>query len=106
MGNRCPEGVVGQGVDAAGLDHGGAASVLDFALDGKEGFLGDGEAPLFEELCGNNGVGHAGFIFEADEDESLRGAGPLPRDDHAGDAHAPAVPARSQIDRAQNAVSQ
>lgn len=24
MGNRCGEGVVGQGVDAAGLDHGGA----------------------------------------------------------------------------------
>ena len=81
MGNRRAESVVGQGIDAAGLDHGGAAGVLDFALDGKEGFLGDGEAPLFEELRGNDGVGHAGFIFEADEDKSLCGAGALAADD-------------------------
>jgi hypothetical protein len=31
-GLRCTERVVGEGVDAAGLDHGGVASVLDFDL--------------------------------------------------------------------------
>ena len=36
---------------------------------------------LFEELRSNDGVGDAGFIFEADEDESLRGAGPLTQAD-------------------------
>ena len=75
MGNRRAESVVGQGIDAAGLDHGGSAGVLDFALNGEEGFLGDGETPLFKELRSNDGVGDAGFIFEADKDESFRGAG-------------------------------
>ena len=87
MGDRCAEGVVGQGIDAAGLDHGGSAGVLDFAVNGEEGFLGDGEASLFEELRGNDGVGDAGFIFEADEDESFRGAGSLAADDQSGDAN-------------------
>ena len=50
MRNGKRKDVVGQGIDAAGLDHGGSAGVLDFAMDGEEGFLGDGEAPLFEEL--------------------------------------------------------
>lgn len=99
MGNWCGEGVVGQGVDAAGLDHGGAASVLDFALDGKEEFLGNGEAPLFEELGGNNGVGDAGFIFEADKDESLRGAGALAADDHSCDANVLPISGLRQIAR-------
>lgn len=35
IGNRCGEGVVGQGVDAAGLDHGGAASVWTLPRNGS-----------------------------------------------------------------------
>ena len=58
-----------------------SAGVLDFAVDGEEQFLGNGEAPLFEELRGNDGIGDAGFIFEADEDKSLGGAGSLAAND-------------------------
>ena len=77
----------------------GSAGVLDFTMDGKEGFLGNGEPPLFEELRVNDGVGHASFIFEADEDESFGGAGALAANDHSRDANVLSISALRQIAR-------
>ena len=99
MGVRGAAGMVGQSLNAAGLDHCGAAGVLDLAIDGKERFLRDGEAPLFEERGVNDTVGDSGFVFEAYEDESFRGAGTLATDDHSCDANILSISALRQIAR-------
>jgi hypothetical protein len=83
MGAWCTEGVIGQGVDPASLNQDGVASVLNFAVNRKKRFLGDGKASLFEKLWGNDGVGNAAFIFEAEKDESLSGTRALAADDES-----------------------
>ena len=57
-----------------------------------------------EQIRPDDDVGDAGLVLEREEDESFRGARPLPRDDHAGDAHAPPLPRGLQIDGAQHAA--
>tara|TARA_R110002049_G_scaffold15246_5_gene62611 strand:+ start:714 stop:1040 length:327 start_codon:yes stop_codon:yes gene_type:complete len=75
----------GEGVSFEGVDGEDAIDFLDAALDAEKFFLGEGEAVFLEGGGGDEGVGDAGFIFEADEDVALRGAGALAADDHACD---------------------
>ena len=46
----------------------------------------------------------ARFVFEREEDEAFGRSRTLPRDDHAGDADAAALPDGAQIDGAQDAA--
>ena len=48
----------------------------------------DDHAVLREKLRRDDGVGDAGFVFKAEEDEAFGGAGALAGDDAAGDADA------------------
>ena len=86
------------------LDRRHAFLDLQRAFDEQVRRADDGRALLGEQIGPHDDVGDAGFILEREEHESLCGARPLPRDDGAGHAHAPAVPAARQIDRAQHAA--
>ena len=72
--------------DVAGLDDVNAVGGLEAAFDEEEAFLGDDEPQFFEELWSDDGVGDAGFVFEADENEPFGGAGALATDHVARDA--------------------
>src|SRR3954468_22788168 len=84
--------------DTTGLDDVNPIVSLQAAFDQEKAFLRNGEAQFFEELRRDDGVGDAGFIFEADENETFRGAGTLPTDHVAGDANSLAMLAIGQID--------
>lgn len=99
VGSRCAESVVGQGIDESSLDDGRVSRVLNFAMDGEEGFLGNSEPALFEESRINNNIGNTGFVFEAYEDKSLSSSWSLAANDHSGDMNGPAIPASRQITR-------
>ena len=87
-----------------GADRGHAVLVLQHAVDDQERLLDDDEAIAREEIGADDDVGDAGFVLEREEDEALRGAGALARDDHAGHADAAALPRGAQIGRAQDAA--
>ena len=99
VGSRCAEGIVGQGIDESGLDYGRVSRVLNFALDGEEGFLGNSEPPPFEESRVDNNVGNASFVFEAYEDKSLSSSWSLAANDHSGDMNMLSISALRQIAR-------
>jgi len=80
------EGVVFEGFDVGGVDGDDAVDVLETAVEDEEGLLRDDLAVFFEGGGGDEGVGDAGFVFEADEEVAFGGAGALAADDEAGDA--------------------
>ena len=104
MRDRYAEGMVGQRIDATSLDEGSVAGILNFAMDGEEGFLGYREAPLFEELRANNGIGDAGFVLEANKDKSFGRSGALAADDHSCDVDTASISRLRQIARQSNVV--
>ena len=91
MGVAAGELAVGEGFDFFGFNDHDVVGVLDLAFDDEKVFLRDEEALFFEELRRDDGVGDAGFVFEADEDKTFGGAGSLTANDVAGDANALAV---------------
>ena len=56
------------------------------------------------EIGPDDDIRDPGFIFEREEDEALCRSRPLPRNDHARDAHAPAVACARQVGGAQHAA--
>ena len=56
--------------------------ILEDALDEQKLPGGDQETMLLKKVGGNDGIRHPGFIFQAEEDKSLGGAGTL-AGDHA-----------------------
>src|SRR5262245_18109810 len=65
--------------------------MLQHAVDEQERLTNDGHAVAIEEIGTDDDVRYSGLVLEREEHEALRGAGALPRDAHAGDAHATAV---------------
>jgi hypothetical protein len=63
--------LVPQGFDVASLHENGAVGVLQMAFDNQKTFLRNHQAQLFKKGRRHDGVGHAGFIFQADEDKTL-----------------------------------
>ena len=66
-------------------------------MEEEEGFLGDDEAVFLKGGGGDEGVGDAGLIFEADEEMTFRGAGALAADDLASEGEPLSVFAAKQI---------
>lgn len=99
VGSRCAEGVVGQGIDAAGLNYGRVSRVLNPTVNGEEGFLGNSEPAPFEETRIDNNVGNTGFVFKTYEDKSLSSSWPLAADDHSRDMNMLSISALRQIAR-------
>ena len=87
-------------LDLLGLNHEDVFASLQAAGDLEEGLLGDDEAELFEKFGADDGVADAGFVLEADEDHTFRGAGTLAADDVARDADDLAVASAGDIDGA------
>src|SRR5204862_2588497 len=83
---RALELAVVEAFDVAGLDDVNTVGGLQAAFDQEEAFLCDGEAKLFEKLRGDDRVGDAGFVFEADEDKAFGSTRALAADDVARDA--------------------
>ena len=95
-----------EGVSFEGVDGEDAIDFLDAALDAEEFFLGDAEAVFLEGGGRDEGVGDAGFVFEADEDVALRSAGALTADHHACDGEVIAMAGLFEIAGAPDVIGQ
>ena len=93
-----------QGADALGLDGDYAFLILQFALDQQKLLVHDEDVICVEKLRRDDGVGDAGFIFDAEKDESFGGAGALARDHSAGDANLGAIGKIAEFDGGANAL--
>src|SRR5690348_15109450 len=65
--------------------------ILQCSFDEQKLLANERQAIVFEQVGSDDGVGDAGFILQAEEDESVSGAGTLACDDAAGNAHAASV---------------
>jgi len=88
--------------DVVGFDGDDIVNVLETAGDEEERFLGDDETEFLEEVRVDDGIGDAGFVFKADEDEAFGGAGTLAANDVAGDADELVVAGVREIGGAEN----
>src|SRR4029450_4026487 len=62
--------------------------VLKHTIDNQKRFVHDHEAIAGKKVGAHDDVGDTSFILECEEDESLRGTGPLAGDHHSGHTHA------------------
>ena len=90
-------------LDARGLHMNDVVDILKGAFEEKELPLNHGGAISIENVRCDDDVRDAGFIFEADENETFRGSGPLARNDAAGHADVAAIGDVREIDGAENA---
>jgi len=65
--------------------------MLQHAFNEQERLADHGHAVAIEQIGADDDVGDPGFVLEGEEDKPLGGAGPLARDDHAGDTHPASV---------------
>jgi hypothetical protein len=79
------------------MDH--VLDVLEHAGDDEEWLLGDEQTAVLEKLGSDDGVGGAGFVFEADEDEAFGSAGSLPAGHLAADTEQRRVGRSGQVCR-------
>ena len=71
-------------LDLLRFDQNDAVGILHFAFDDEKRFLRDHEPQLLKQIGRHDRIRDAGFIFQTDEDKSLRCARPLPANDIAG----------------------
>ena len=88
---------------AFGFDGDDVVLILQDAFDGEKFLAGQQQAILMKQVGCDDGVGHAGFIFQADKHKSFGGAGTLADDDAASDAQPLAAGKVAQIAGAANA---
>ena len=80
-------GVVIESFDAPGFHMDYVIDDLQFAFDDQKCILSKHETLRFEEFGGDDGVADAGFVFEADKNNSAGGSRPLSANDVSGDAN-------------------
>jgi len=85
VGLRRDQGSEGQGFGSQGIKRGDLVLNLEATMEFEKGFLGDDEAVFFENISADEGIGDAGFIFEADKKMAFGGGGTLAADDKTGD---------------------
>ena len=93
----------GEAGNVVGVDGGDVVDVLEATVDFEERFLDDDETVPLKCGRGDEGVGDAGFIFEAEEEVAVSAAGALATDDESGDDDGLAVAALSKITGAPDA---
>ena len=94
----------GERANAPGLHGDDVVLILQQTFDEEKLLVHDDQAILREELRRDDGVGNAGFVLDAEEDEALGGAGALARDDAAGNADGRAVGKIAEFDGGMNAL--
>ncbi len=92
-----------EGEDAPGFDGNNIVLILQNAFDKQKGMMNDDGVILRKKLRGDNRVGDAGFVFEAEEDKAFGCAWPLTGNDRAGNADLHAAALRLQLRRGQDA---
>ena len=65
--------------------------ILQASFDQQKLMMNDHGMILLEKLRRDDGIGDSGFVFQAEEDKTLGGAGALARDHGSGDAHMRAI---------------
>src|SRR4029450_8410136 len=93
-----------QSVQLLGAHGHHAVLMLQDAIDDEKWLFDDRETIAREQIRTDDDVGDSRFVLEGEENESLRGAGPLPRDHHTGDAYAPPLTRLLKIPRPQDAA--
>src|SRR5438270_102754 len=93
-----------QGENAIGFYGDHIVLILQDALDHYEFFANQQQTVFLEHAGGNDGVGNAGFILQAEEDETFGGARTLANDDTAG--YTQALPVRNSAEFAGAANAQ
>ena len=91
--------------NAVGFDGDDVVLILEDAVDEKKALVDHGDAILREKLRGDDGVGDAGFVLDAEEYESFGGAGALAGDDGTGDAESGAVRETAKLDGGADALT-
>ena len=95
----------GERANALGFDGDYVVLILQHAVDQQELLVHDEHAILHEKLRGDDGVGDAGFVFKAKEDEAFGRAGALAGDHAAGNADASAIGKIAKFDGGANALA-
>jgi len=90
-------------LDARSLHMDDGIDVLERAFEEEKLALNHGGAIAIENVRRDDDVRNAGFVFEADEDETFRCAGTLARDHAAGYTDVAAIGRVRKIDGAKNA---
>ena len=85
--------------DGVGLNDENVFAGLKLAGNLEEILLSDDEAKVLEELWLHDRVADAGFVFKADENETLRGAGALTANYISGDGDDLSFTASREVDR-------
>ena len=90
---RRPEGGLAgeERLDFQGAEVEDAFVELDDAVDDERRLFDDAEAAALEELGRDDNVGDAGFVFQAEEEDAVSGAGTLAADDGSAGADAQAI---------------
>jgi len=92
-----------QGQHALGANGDDVVLILKNSFDGQKALAGQQQAILMKQVRRDDGIGHPGFIFQADEDESLGGSRALAGNDAASDAETPPAGNVAQFNGTANA---
>src|SRR4051794_23295662 len=76
--------------------------VLQAALDDQKGLLRDDQPEMFKHLRADDGVADTGFVFETDENETMRCSRSLAANHIPGNANESSMSCLWQIRRAPN----
>src|SRR5438552_2715325 len=87
----------GQPPELLRLDRERAVLLLHAAFHDEAGRADDERTVLLEEVGPDDRLEDAGLVLDGEEDETLRGAGPLADDDGAARLHARAVRLRLEL---------
>ena len=100
---RLGGGSCSEGRDAGGFHRDHSVEILEDSVDDEEGLAEDFEFVAVERVGGDDGVHDSRFVFHAEEDEAVGGAGTLADDDCSGDADELAVADSGEVDGALDA---
>src|SRR5271166_3418340 len=92
-----------QVLHAFGADRDDVVLMLQDAFNGEEALARQEQTVLMKQVGRDDGVGHAGFIFQADKNKTFGGTRALADDDAASDAQPLAAGKVAQIAGAANA---
>ncbi len=91
-----------EGEDAPGFNGNNIVLILQNAFDKQKRMMDDDGVVLRKKLRGDNGIGDARFVFEAEENKAFGCARPLTGNHRASNADLHAVALRLQLRRGQD----
>src|SRR6185437_8851648 len=80
-----------QRLHPVGLNRDHVVEILQGSFNQQELLANQQQAIVLEQIGSDDGIGNASFVFQAEEDKSVSGAGTLAGNHAASDTHAPAI---------------